>query len=950
VPTLELDALTMTQTRCSVSTPSFSGDPTDNNGQAAGSMNASGCLPTTYWRLNSSAKLLVIVLLVVANEWNVVDAFRTNINKGRSPWQHATASKSAFGKIGNVPISQLWMRNGASSDADDSAFSSTLIESLDLIPVIEKVTAHAGTFRGRQALLALVQSDVPSKRSSLKNGNPSMIASRKRRVVTEHVRRGDTATRSGSFRLSTATSAEQARQEYDLVDQAVAALQTVQNTTFPPIYSAESSPWDTKTVPDTDDDSWLYLHVPEWTLEHILQAEQVIGKLLRVHDWATSEGIQTWMPLLAEIGSRIDRDALASVLEAVGGAVEIARVRSVTDPNGRSTFTFRLKESKYRILEVLREKETNLRERVRTNESPHLVRDLEALKEDLQTKRAEIQFGLAQSIAGSLRVIDDGLDTVAHLDTIFARAVFGQERNGRRPIVQSEGRIDVKQFVHPLLELEDSKASQTTRAVPVDLHLSSEVSERALIISGPNGGGKTLAMKSFGVVSVLCKLGIPIPTLKMHSGPIRTDFFDEILVSVGDGQNVDEGQSTFTAQLNAYSTLIKTVGLQAGAVAPKTHLVLIDELGGGTEANAGGAIAQAVLENILGTGVCRIVVTTHSARLKALSFENDDFGCATVLLQKKAESSEYQLPAFELQYGVIGESYALGAASRCTPLLPDDVLARAADLMVASNEETGDTSGDYVRALTHSLEKQVEITNDARIEAEIVTQNSVVCQKALLSLASAYDRHLALLEERIERCFQELKDDASPLELLGETLSELRVVKRQVQSELGVLRERGLKILPNSYQLSDGEAVVIVAGGVEIASGKVVLLDAANDRDRELKLDEVAVVPSFSLWEEAALDDPLSAAPIIYKRYQLAIWDFDSLWQDEQDDRPTYNSVKDATRRLNVVLSTLKTAPNVPINKSDGSGSKPTTKATSTFTSSRERKATKQKPAKRKRK
>lgn len=850
------------------------------------------------------------------------------------------------------------MSNEPSDDSVTSSFSSSLIEALDLVPLLQKVAAHAGTRRGRQALLSLVEQDDDSSKgsSSLLSRNSQLVSSMKHRAVMEN-RRDSTGKRiRAPFSVSPCTSAEQVRARYDLMEQAVAALQGVQNTTFPPLYGAESNPWDTKTIPETDDDDWLLNHhkmaMEDWTLEHILQAEQVTSMLLRVAKWAARPEIQTWTPLLAEIGARIDSDALATIHAEIAGSVEIARVRSISDPTGRSSFTFRINPDKFRILQLLGEREHDMREKVvatrASSSNWKLVGDLQALKQELEAKGAEIQVGLAQAIYGSLREIDQGLNIVAQLDTIFARAAFGEIRNGRRPIVKTEGRIDVRQFVHPLLEPESSKATKTKRAVavPVDLHLSTDKNERALIISGPNGGGKTLAMKSFGVVCVLCKLGIAIPTMPEKTdtnqlGPLRADFFDQILVSVGDRQNVQEGQSTFTAQLNAYSSLIETVCLESETVSPHTHLILIDELGGGTEANAGGAIAQAVLEKLLGTRVCHIVVTTHSARLKALSFDNDEFSCATVLLREdNVGDSEYRLPAFELQYGVIGESYALGAASRCMPQLPEDVLARAADLMATSNEETGDSSGDYIRSLTRSLEMQVAIVDSARIQAEMSANNSAKCQKAMLSLASAYDRHLALLEERIERCFQELKSTKSSTELVGETLSELRVVKRQVQSEKDLLRERGLKILPNSHKLVDGESIFIVKEGFDGVGGTVVTLDPSLAQG--LKPDEVAVSPTLTMWEAMTIEDPVPASPVVFKRFELAIWDFDSVWDYGDGDLPGYTSIKDSKRQLNDVLSRIKA--DTP--SSQARVGKPA-QAESMFTSSRQRKA--QKKAKPKR-
>jgi hypothetical protein len=123
------------------------------------------------------------------------------------------------------------------------------------------------------------------------------------------------------------------------VEEAYLALQpdTTYNLAFPPLYGAESGPWDTTTIANTDDDEWLTLDADAWTLEHILQAEQVIDMLIKVKEWAMREESTTWMPSLAQLALLIDEDnLLPSLRDEISGTVEIVRVRSLTDPNGKS--------------------------------------------------------------------------------------------------------------------------------------------------------------------------------------------------------------------------------------------------------------------------------------------------------------------------------------------------------------------------------------------------------------------------------------------------------------------------------------------------------------------------------------------------------------------------------------------------------------------------------------
>ena len=196
----------------------------------------------------------------------------------------------------------------------------------------------------------------------------------------------------------------------------------------------------------------------------------------------------------------------------------------------------------------------------------------------------------------------------------------------------------------------------------------------------------------------------------------QVDFFSFIFVSMGDGQNIEKGQSTFLSQLNFYSQLLQQIGSKE---AKKYSLILLDELGSGTEAHAGGAIGQAIIEKILQNDRCRVVATTHSSRLKALSVDSNEIDCATVLPEILTDDDTVQeaipqtssvlrrrRPTFKLQYGIIGESLALDAAGRCIPPLPEDVLTRVSELLLGEKAGTeSDVSSQYMQAMQKSFER-----------------------------------------------------------------------------------------------------------------------------------------------------------------------------------------------------------------------------------------------------
>jgi len=505
-----------------------------------------------------------------------------------------------------------------------------LVHDLDLEPLLKKIAAHAITHRGRNALLATVSPHRDSRRS-VSSTSSALSSSRQRRAQLETI----PIFRKSALQVPVAATVQLARHAYELLDQAQIVLHQSQSNgqsvvPIPPFYGKDGPRVDQSTVPDddtTDDDEWLELSIAEWTVQDILKAEKITERLVQTYAWGNDTNVVTWLPSLASRAKQIDVETLQRVLQEIAGAVEIVRAKTAMDPTGKSSFVFRLSERTFPVLRVLKTKEAELVAKVKRQ--PKLYDQLVALREELDEKENSIRMGLCRIIANHRTEIDTGLTVVAELDVVLAKAAFGIVHNGAIPIVTQEGMVDVTNFVHPLIADRD-------QAVPVDLRLAhndtpESKAPRALVISGPNGGGKTLAMKSFGLVSLMVKLGIPIPTESSRRPTIG--FFDNIITTMGDRQNVETGQSTFMAQLSSYAGILDTVTNNDSG---SSTLVLLDELGSGTEADGGGAIGQAILEHLLDNSPnCCTVATTHSSRLKAISFNDERFTCATVLLEEK---------------------------------------------------------------------------------------------------------------------------------------------------------------------------------------------------------------------------------------------------------------------------------------------------------------------------
>ena len=254
----------------------------------------------------------------------------------------------------------------ANAESDGSRIPKHLVQSLDLAPIIRSLSNHAGTRRGREAILGLVGEEHVADRLTVAPESDDVMSSKRRRVTTERQSKSIRETELSVARESLApiaSSAEQCREEYELVEQSMLMLQGTNGLIVPPIYGATSSPWDTDTKVDTDHDDWLKLPLEEWTLEHVLQAEQVVKTLLAVHEWGYQSETLTWTPGLSELAQTISEVELRPVLDEIQGAVEISTKRSIVNSQPL-VYKFQLRETRFPVLTILREKEQMLQDTI----------------------------------------------------------------------------------------------------------------------------------------------------------------------------------------------------------------------------------------------------------------------------------------------------------------------------------------------------------------------------------------------------------------------------------------------------------------------------------------------------------------------------------------------------------------------------------------------------------
>lgn len=238
-----------------------------------------------------------------------------------------------------------------------------------------------------------------------------------------------------------------------------------------------------------------------------------------------------------------------------------------------------------------------------------------------------------------------GEDLVVELDAVYARARYSQEIDGVRPEI-TRGDLHLPQMRHPLLG---------AGVVPIDVILEGDT--RHLIITGPNTGGKTVALKTIGLAALMHQFGIQIPALPGAALPI----FDQVFADIGDEQSLEQSLSTFSGHMRQISRIVTTAG--------RKSLVLLDELGAGTDPADGGALALAILDELRERG-CHSVVTTHHGALKSYGYTHNAVRNGSVEFDLETLS-----PTYRLLIGIPGSSHGVTIAERNG--LPGEVIARA---------------------------------------------------------------------------------------------------------------------------------------------------------------------------------------------------------------------------------------------------------------------------------
>lgn len=373
------------------------------------------------------------------------------------------------------------------------------------------------------------------------------------------------------------------------------------------------------------------------------------------------------------------------------------------------------------------------------------IRDLE-LKEAAEIEK--ILAALSELTAQHREELQYDLENMVELDFIFARASLAMEQNATRPLFNTKGWINIRKGRHPLIDKQ--------KVVPIDIHLGKDF--HLLIVTGPNTGGKTVSLKTVGLLTLMGQAGLHIPALDRSELAV----FSEVYADIGDEQSIEQSLSTFSSHMTNVVSFIEK--------ADPHSLVLFDELGAGTDPTEGAALAIAILNHLQAHGI-RTMATTHYSELKVYALSTPSVENASCEF-----NVETLRPTYRLLIGIPGKSNAFAISSKLG--LPSYIIEEAKKQISAKDESFED--------VISTLE-----------------ENRITIEKERMEIAK-YKEEIGALKEKLESKQEKL--DQQKARILQEANEEAHAILREAKEYADQTMKNFHKFGKNNISVKEMEA------------------------------------------------------------------------------------------------------------------------------------------------
>ena len=415
---------------------------------------------------------------------------------------------------------------------------------------------------------------------------------------------------------------------------------------------------------------------------------------------------------------------------------------------------------------------------------------------DIEREIARVLRELSHQAADVSEGLESDLDRLGVIDLAFARASLAAQMRATEPLVGDAGVVVLPQLRHPAIPDEES--------VPNDLRLGE--SYHILVVSGPNAGGKTVAMKATALAALCVRAGLHVAA----AAGARVDLFDAILADIGDEQSIGLSLSTFSAHMTNLASIV--------SAANERSLVVLDEIGVGTDPGEGAALAQAILETLAETGA-RVIATTHYGLLKEMADTDPRFENASVEFDHDTLA-----PTYRLHTGLPGSSSATAVAARMG--MPQVVLDRANEFLDREDRQ---------------LERMLSELATSRVALEQEQRQAERLREETEATRDEYRRKITALQERRDKLYRALRDDldrsfkdaraqiaavirelqrggkAQDAARARERLEKIEAQTRRAETEAGIAPQPDERATPLDWRTAKpGDAVEILGGGTGV--------------------------------------------------------------------------------------------------------------------------------------
>ena len=462
-------------------------------------------------------------------------------------------------------------------------------------------------------------------------------------------------------------------------------------------------------------------------------------------------------PKLAEIKREINnkRDELIKSVNKLVKTLsenDIVREDYLTLRDGRIVIPVKAEHKRHIKGFIHSESSTGQTVYIEPEETLELNNDIISLsfaeKREIERLLKELTKLIGKESAG----LKTALDTIGEIDTIFARANYSIEIIGSFPQMENDKPFFISRGKHPIL------LKRLGREETVPLNLSVE-DQKVIVITGPNAGGKTVVLKTIGILSLMVQAGIHIPV----DPDSNYHFFDNILVDIGDEQSIEDDLSTFSSHLSNIKNILQK--------ATSDSLILLDEIGTGTDPSEGSALASAVLLKLMEKGSI-VLASTHHGSLKL--FANDIVGFQNAAMEFDTRNLR---PTYSFRQGIPGSSYAFEIARR-----------------IGFDEDFLEEAGEHLDSGKHNIEKfLVDIESKSR-ELEEKLKSSEIENTRLTGLSSLYKKNIEQLNNEKRDILKKAKAEAE---------NYLKGVNKKIEEVIKSLKETNARkdIIKSSQQI-----------------------------------------------------------------------------------------------------------------------------------------------------